>query len=227
MKSVRACWIRPVRSAAPMLGALLAALLAASPVRAGVPSPSNWTVPPMILVVGEDGNGIPDSVGEFTIDARDLANQPMAGVLVTIDFSGCNDIRLAANPQDPDAIVDCALRTVSKHADANGIAVFRIAGSCSAPPGSPGSGLHCVPILGDGVVQFYVDAATIDLTGGDGLGPADFSAWLDDFFGGLQPIRSDFDHSGDLGAADLSRMLDIFFASGSITNNQGGGACPN
>lgn len=193
---------------------------------AGFPEPANWTTPALIPVVGHDANGVPDSRGGILIVARDLANLPMPGVLVELDFSACTELQLCADPHDPDATVDCGARRVHKFTDQNGEVRFRVIGCSSAVPGTPGASYNCAQILGDGELKASPSVAIYDLTGCNGLGPADLSAWLDDFFGGLDPARADYDGTGSpLGPSDLALWLKAFFDAGSIANCSNGGPC--
>jgi hypothetical protein len=200
-------------------------LLIAAPARGGeVPSPSNSTVPSLIPVIGFNAGGVADPIGEVTVVHRDLANNPIAGALIRFDFSACTEMRLCADPHDPDAVVGCAQRTVSKITDANGVARFRVVGWSVAAPGTPGAAYNAAKIYADGVQLGSPSVAIYDLTGANGLTSADLSAWLTDFFSGSEPARGDYSNTGSpLGPADLSRWLTAFFANGSILN---GPACP-
>jgi len=208
-----------------LLLALAAVLPCFSNAEGGVPSPANWIVPALIPVVGEDPNGVPDPRGEIHIVARDLANNPMPGVEVVIDFSVCTELRLCADPRDPDAIVDCAAHRVRKLTDANGEVRFRIVGCSSGAPGTPGSPANSARIYGDGVLEASPSVAIYDLVGCNGASAADLSAWLDDFFNGWNPARGDYDGSGQIGPADLGLWLKTFFAAGSLANCASGGPC--
>lgn len=194
---------------------------------AQVPTPANSITPRMIPVVGHDASGVPDPIGEVTVIFRDLANQPIAGALIQLDFSACTELRLCADSHDPSAVTDCAQRTITKVSDANGAARFRVVGYSVAPPGTPGAPYNAARVYADGVLLASPSVAIYDLTGGGGLTPADLSAWLDDFFGGFDPARSDYDDTGaPLGPSDLARWLTAFFASGSIQNcTPGSGSC--
>lgn len=210
---------------ASLLASLALATLAVTPARAGFPPVFDWSIPSQILVVGEDANGVADPLGEFTVVIRDIVGQPVGGVLVIVEFANCSDVRLAVDQRDPDAILNCGNRSVAKTTDGNGTVRFRIVGSSSASPGGPGSPTGCAAIYADGILGGNPRVAILDLAGSDGLAPADISAWLDDFFGPYQPERADYDGNQVLGAGDLSKLLDAFFAAGSTTNLQGGGAC--
>jgi len=231
-RGVRTLVPRGVIAPAGVLAASLLAVLCGGahaatprPALSTTPAPFNWVVPPMIPVVGHDANGVPDARGEVVVFIRDLANLPVPNSLVTLDFSGCPDLRLCTDSHDPDAVLNCALASVSKFTDVNGSARFRVVGCSVGIPGSPGSPWNCARIYADGVLGGSPYVASYDLVGCDGLTPVDISAWLEDFFGGNNPPRADLDGSGDLGAGDLGRFLDAFFASGSLLNCSPGGLC--
>jgi hypothetical protein len=190
------------------------------------PGPLNWDVPSLIPVVGHDANGVPDPRGEIRIVVRDFANLPVGGVVVVLDFSNCAELSLCADPHDPDATVNCAARTVTKVSAANGEVRFRVVGCSTAAPGGPGSGNNCARIYGDGVLAAFPTVAIYDLTGCDGLAPADLAAWLTDFLAGPGNLgRDDYDGSGSTGPADLSPWLEAFFDAQSVENDSGA-TCP-
>jgi hypothetical protein len=196
-----------------------------SPARAqGVPSPANSTVPAMIALVGAT-NGVPaDAKGAFEVTIRDLANNPVAGAPVIVDLSNLPELHLCADPLDPDAIVDCAMKRVTKHTDALGRVRFTLlGGSVSDPPvRSPhGSGrIHWggVMLIGAPTVAAY------DLDGANGVGVNDLSLWLEDFGTGLDIGRGDYDGSGHLGVNDLSLWLGVFGSNACLESCAA--ACP-
>ena len=73
------------------------ALACAPPALAQVPDPSCSTLPCGITLVGLNA-GVPDPAGEFTVVARDLACNPIAGASLVFDFSECApDLRVCAD----------------------------------------------------------------------------------------------------------------------------------
>jgi len=219
-------------SRALLCSGLLSAALAASahaavprPALSTTPAPFVWDIPAVIPVHGHDAAGVADPRGEFVITIRDLAMNPIPGAIVMLDFVNCSDLRLCVDPHDAGAVVDCGERTLRKITGPNGQATFRVVGCSVAAPGSAGAGTPCARVYADGVLGGSAAVAIYDLVGCDGLAPADASAWLTELFGGLNPLRADYDGNGFVGPADLSRWLDAFFADGSLTNCSNGGAC--
>jgi hypothetical protein len=198
-------------------------LLAASAAFASVPSPANSTVPPCISLVGDDGAGTIDGDGEFTVTVRDLANFPINNSLVVVDLSNCSGLVLCDN-NELGFTVDCGTQTVRGFTGAGGTITFRVKGHANNSGGNvaPYSAYNCARIFADGVLLGSPSVAAYDHDG-SGMGAADLSAWLGDFFGGNDPSRSDYDCTGSpLGASDLSRWLDVFFdvnANGPSNNN--------
>jgi hypothetical protein len=130
--------MRRVIRGVPLIAAL--ALLVAAAARADVPSPSTSTVPPLLLVVGNDGLGTPDPVGAFTVVVRKLIGTPMPGAVVTLDFQNCPDLAFCADQHDPNVIVDCGYHTIRGFTDGTGTCTFHVLG-CGR--GGGGSVLAC------------------------------------------------------------------------------------
>jgi hypothetical protein len=188
------------------------------------PSAGNDTAPACISLVGSNGAVPAAGAGQFTVIIRDLANNPLGGVVVTIDLSGCTDMILCADQMDADAVVDCARKTVSKVTTGDGSVRFTILGS------SNGGG-NAVTLLGGGKIfkngNTLVQSPTVsayDLDGAAGVGANDLSAWLTDFGTGQPFGRSDYDCSGNVGANDLSFWLTVF-GSGTMAVSCGS-RCP-
>jgi len=216
-------------------------LLVSAAAMASVPSPCNSTIPCGISIVGNTG-GAADVKGQFSVSIRDLANNPVANASVVVDFSACcNDIRLSTTQLAPGVTLDVPTKTVRAIADAGGIATFIVMGGASELGATPATG--CAKIYADGVLITdgvckppSVQVAAYDLNGallgGAGVGPADLSRWLADFFSTPTPYRarSDYDYSvlctQDTGPADLSKWLALFFGSGSTANGPAFVACP-
>ena len=189
------------------------------------PGPTNSSVPACIGIMGHNGSGVLDPLSQFTVIHRDLANNPIAGAMIVIDFSAVGELRLCADDHDPNVIVDCAARTVSRLTDANGVATFRIAGWSLAAPATPGSPYNDGKIFANGILLGSPTIQIYDLDR-NGLGASDLSFWLSDFFSGNNAARGDYDCTGSLGAGDLSRWLTVYFASGSSANCSPEGPCP-
>jgi hypothetical protein len=186
-----------------------AGLLIASAAMAGVPSPGNSTVPACVTLVGSLA-GVPDAAaGQFTVIVRDLANNPLNGASVVIDFSNATDLAICSDQLDAGALVNCAAKTTRKFTDITGSVTFTVLG------GSNGAG-NATTLLGGGRIfanGTLLGSPTVpayDLDGASGVGANDLSAWLTDFGSGNPYGRSDFDCSGTIGANDLSFWLTEF-----------------
>ena len=187
-------------------------LLAASAAMAAVPSPANSTCPPCINLSGTNGT-VADGSLAFSVTVRDLANVPINNSLVVVDLSACSGLQICDN--QPGYTVDCSTQTVRGFTGPGGVISFKIIGHANTTcDNAPRSAYNSAKIFADGVLLCSPTAHAFDLNGG-GLGPADLSAWLCDFFGPNNPSRSDYDCSGTLGPADLSAWLGTFFGSGS------------
>lgn len=191
-------------------------LLIAGVAAAGVPSPANSTAPACVSVVGQS-LGLADSVaGKFSVIVRDLANNPLNGSSVVIDFSNDADIKIC-NPQlYPNYTLNCAARTVRANTDASGTVSFTIVGGGTGSASVlSGSG---VKIFADGVLLRNSSASAYDLDGIGGVGTGDLSQWLTDFGSGFAYGRSDYDCSGGIGTGDLSLWLTVFGAANSTAS---------
>jgi len=184
-------------------------LMIAGVAMASVPSPANSVCPPCLSLVGNSA-GITDPAGNFTVTVRDLANIPINNSLVVVDFSGCSGVVICT--AQPGLTADCGTQTVRGFTGVGGTITMAIAGhgnnTGDTPPyNAPG----CAKIYADGVLLCSVSVSIYDHDG-NGLGPSDLAAFLGDFFGS-QPLRSDYDCTGDLGPADLAQWLAVFFAT--------------
>ena len=177
--------------------AIASALAAAgaAPALANVPSAANSTVPACMALC-------PMGDMHFVVTVRDIANNPIAGALVILDFSGCpNAFICPQRPNDPYTI-DVVARSLRMFSDASGKVDFpaRIGGT--GPAG-------CANVFANGVLLKSYALASPDQNG-NGLAvgivdvdPALFAAKL----GTVDPT-ADFDCSG--GPVDAADQL-IFF----------------
>ncbi len=194
--------------------ALALALAVAAPVAAlaGIPAPINYIVPDYITVVGHNGGGAPDPAGQFEIILRDLANNPIAGAWVALEFAACTDVRICQTQPAPGTVVDCtpgAPRLLAL-SDANGRVVFDIVGQGMNAGASPGPGLGCMAVVVGGVVAKWVTVAVLDQNGGvsaPGVEITDLTAWLKDLGSGNYYGRSDYNRNGVLDVVDFVVLL--------------------
>ena len=201
------------RSAIVIALVVPAAFMLLSPGRCAAwdPGGQNSTIPGMIRLVGHDGRGTPDPIGLFTVTVRDLANDPVRGAKVDVDFSSCPDA-LLSSVQESGITVVCAARTVSAFTDAAGRVTMSLIGS--ARSGLPANGP--AKIYADGVLLGSVDVSMFDLDGSDGVHGSDLAAWAADFVSGTNPARSNFDGVGLVGGGDLAWWAGVFIKGTSI-----------
>jgi len=185
----------------PFPAILVSALLASawpSASRAGLPAPSplNSLIPCGITLVGVDARGVPDSFGEYTVLIKDYSGNTMAGVAVTLDFSGCPGISLCSNQPDPAVIVDCARRKATGITNGFGILHMTLVGGGTDRSESV---VGCATVIADGVIMRTgsqgVSVSVFDQEGGDGITGADLSLFLGDWLSGHYEARSDFDYA--------------------------------
>ena len=162
---------------------LAGALAAAAPASANVPSPANSTTPACMTLC-------PLGDMHFVVIVRDLANNPIAGGSVVLDFSGCPNAYLCPQrPNDP-YVLDPATRSLRMLTDATGKVDFPARVGGVGPAGS-------VKVFANGVFLNSYALASPDQNGnGVAVGiidvdPALFAAKL----GSLDPT-ADFDCSG-------------------------------
>jgi len=195
------------------LSPLVALALLAGSAQAKLAYPPNCEVPPVLVLVGRDAAGTPDPLGEFRVVARDIANIPMMNCMVVVDFNTCEDARFSTD-QQPTAIAYCPYRSVSAtgYTDLQGATSLRVVGR--ADHSMPASSEPRLRVYVDGVPIGYVRVAALDHDGG-GVGATDLALWVEDFFAGSHPARSDYDGDGTVGATDLAIWAGAFFAAGS------------
>ena len=195
----------------------MTAPLAAPPALAGIPTVGNVTAPACISLVGSDDAVPARALGQFTVIIRDLANNPLGGASVVVDCSNCPDIAICADQMDPDAIVNCAAKTVRKFTDALGSVTFTILGGSNGA-GNASTLLNGGRIFCNGQLIKTPTICAFDLDGSSGVGANDLSVWLTDFGSGNPYGRCDYDCSGTIGANDLSLWLTAF-GSGAMTQS--------
>ena len=206
-----------------LLGTVFVALALAAPDRAVATPPANSTVPNSISLVGSLGSVPESGLGAFEVVVRDLANNPVAGAVVTVDLSSCVDLVLCAEQLDPSVTVDCTGKRVNGTTDAAGRVVFTLLG------GSNGAG-NAITLSGGGRIYangILLGAPTVgayDLDGVNGLGANDVTAFLTDFASGQNYGRSDYDGTGVLGAQDFAMWLTAFARQTQLTSCSS--ACP-
>jgi len=201
-------------------------LLVAAPARSNetlnVPSPANSSVPSAVWFVGRDGSGDPDPAGQFTIEVRNLANQPMPNAVVVISFEDCGAVSMAASGYPVGITADCApgARLVREATDANGRATFILPGA--ALQGGTQSAA-CALIFANGTPMGQLHVATADLDGSGGVGANDVSLWFG-AFGRNDASVGDLDASGSIDANDLSILFGIFGSGRQVAT--AGPLCP-
>ena len=211
----------PIRPAAPAV-TLLAAVIMAQPAAGQIPTPSNSIVPCGLALVPP---GFTSPAFDYQAEARDLANHPMVGAEVRIDFTGCGADARPAVEQPPGITVDCATRSLFALTDAQGRVTMRIVGGASGGPPQAFSGHGCAQVFIDGVLVRNAHVGVLDLDGAGGLTIADLSIWLSDLFNHTVPpdyaARSDYDYVEDgcneqIGIPDLNIWVAAFLSQEAV-----------
>ena len=197
------------------------ALFGASAAMAGVASPGNCTVPGCIEMVGNLA-GVADPGFPFTVIVRDLANTPLVGASVVLDFSGCTDIGMCSDQLDINATQVCGAKTTRRFTDGFGSVTFLVLGGGNAAPVTLGGGGR---VYANGVLIASPSVGAFDGDGANGVGANDLSVWLTGFGTGFPFGMLDYDCSGGVRANDLSVWLTQFGAGTSAASCAAGQTC--
>lgn len=212
-----------------------AMLLGVAASHAGIVSPSNCTVgDTRINLVGTysgaaDPLNAADSIDykvKLTVTVRDLANNPIAGVPVVLDFSGCTaalgtgEIKIASTQSYHAETVGCATATVQNYSTANGTVSFVVVGGASTRTDHVAG---CAKVYADGYLLGSLGVGTFDQNNTGGMSLADVSYFWGDNGSGSFHDRSDIDGNGTLSLADVSYA---WGANGHAFTNSGATLCP-
>jgi hypothetical protein len=212
-----------------LLACAIAILCSLAPklARAKLPSPANCTIPSHIPLVGLDSRGQADPAGSISFVIRNLANIPEPSSMVVLDFSQTPDMEPSMAQPDPGVYsVSCygGGRWVQALTDEHGAVTIRVVG-CAMRSAADGAQGATVRILADGVLLGWATVSAFDQDGYGGVGPADLTDFLQDFFSPQYWARSDYDGNGTLGPNDLSVWLVEFFSGNSVHSGAMAG-CP-
>lgn len=204
----------------------LVGLLVALPAAAGVPDPTQCTVPDLLTLVARDGGGHVDTGYPFAVTLRGFAGQPFDNGRVVLEFINCPELRICTDQGDPSTFVYCDASSHVVHAvsDNNGRVTFHVAGGAVNAGASPGPTGPALTVYADGVFLKTVRVAALDQSGSNGMDGNDQGVWLADFMSGQPYARSDYDGDGVLSGNDLSLWLVAFFTGTSAVGC--GSACP-
>lgn len=186
-----------------LLPIALSALLSTA-AAAAVPSPGTSSASPLLTLGASDGLA-PDPALGFVVIVRDLANNPIVGAMVVVDFANCPDVVLGTLT-GPNTVIDCATRTARTFTGAGGRAELRLTGAIGTR--SPASIGACARVYGDGVLFATVPVAVLDQDGAEGVDAKDLSLWLHDLYAGTNPARSDLNGDSFVSPSDLPLLFD-------------------
>lgn len=185
--------MNPVRLASSaLLTALLVITIAARTNAAvGVPSSQNSSVSQVLVGTWDftPANTSPIAcqppVNGFEVIVRDIANNPLVGVTVELDFVGAGLTLYQTQP--PGTLVNCAPQRVSRVTDVFGRTVFVVRA------GGVNLGAS-VRVLADGVVLREVPMIAPDYNADGVVGLSDFGRFASGYLGLAPHPESEFDN---------------------------------
>jgi len=205
-----------------------ATVLGAAAAFAGVVSPGNCVVGSgvgvqRINLVGYN-SGAPgdkaDSVStlaKLQVLVRDISNNPIAGIPVVIDFSGCtSDVKIGSTQSYHAQTIGCATATIQGFTTTNGTVNFAVVGGHGAGASHAGG---CAQVYADSYLLTSINVGTYDENNTSGVNGVDLSAFGGDLFGGLNPSRSDFNNDASVNGLDLSIEGNVLFSGRSNTSS--------
>ena len=205
-----------------------AALLGVAAAHAGVVNPGSCIIGAShISLVGayaaaSDPANAADSVdsqAKLTITVRDISLNPIAGIPVVLDFSGCTaDTKIKATQSYHAQTASCATATVQGFTTTNGTVSFVVIGGRSTTAGHSNG---CAQVYADSYLLGSIGVATFDSNNDGIMNLTDVSAfWADN---GTSRDRSDVTGDGTVNLTDVSNA----WAANSHAFNLGGASlCP-
>lgn len=168
--------------------------------------------PPMIRLVGSL-NGVADPHGDCSMVIWDSSNNPAANIPVTIDFTGCPDVRICTSQSAGTQVVcNGSTSSVTRCTDASGQVTFTIIGKAphvNAPPDATGCGQ--VSAYGQ-VVKSDLIVAAFNQNDDETVNSLDISQAYGDMVSGHYFQRSDFDGNGVINGLDISAIYGVQIA---------------
>ncbi len=152
----------------------------------GVPSPSNSILDPCMVLC-------PNGDITYHVTVKDLANNPVSGSTVVLDFSQCAGWMVCPDP-GPGITVDIPTRTMRMVSNANGEAFFaaKVGGVCAS----------IVNVYADGVLLKQTALRSPDQDGNLAVNGADQAILVAKIAGGTDPT-GDLNCSATTDSADL------------------------
>ncbi len=145
-----------------------------------------------------------------TVTVRDVSYNPIAGVPVTIDFSGCPGVFISNTQSYRGMTAACTTPTVQNYTTWSGTVSFVVVGSLhSRAEQAPA----CAFVFADNYFVGRLSVGVYDQTGTGGLTLADISYFWSDLNSGTYHTRSDLDGNGTLTLADISYVWAAYTSS--------------
>lgn len=207
-----------------------ATVLGAAAAFAGVVSPGNCVVgtgvgAQRINLVGYNSAAPGDkadsvsNLSKLQVLVRDVSNNPIAGIPVVIDFSGCtSDVKVGSTQSYHAQTVGCATATIQGFTTTNGTVNFVVVGGRS---GATPHAASCATVYADSYLLGSIRVGTYDETNTSGVNGVDLSAFGADLFAGTNPERSDFTNDAvtTVNGVDLSVLGSVLFSGRSNTSS--------
>ncbi len=167
------------------------------------------TTPSLICVVGFTSTGQIDPAGEFVVTVRDVANNPVEGATVDIDFSRCTGLSICGVAGSACATMDPVHDTVRDFTDAAGQVRLRVAGGLDLPYGAPESQDGRARIRVCGFLFSSPPVCVADMEGRNGVNSADLAFLATDIGAHTYIPRADFDGNLIVNGADLAWLATL------------------
>lgn len=160
-----------------------------SPASAKIPDPTNSHVDP-VMVGNCTGNHIENG---FVVEVREIGNSPLAGVVITVDFTDSNCKPLLGQPDN--SLQTCPV--LAQMSDISGRAVFypRLAGFDNG---------FVAEVRGNGVLLARIQSRSTDLNGDGNMDPFDLLIFSTNFLLAPESEETDFNQDSVTDGGDLA-----------------------